>query len=608
MSEKGHNWLLVYPSKEKALEYLKSFCLTSTIYYACGYSVPIEGTEQHEVLIEHSVLCTPEKLRTRARIIIKQYGTRYSVFKKCVNPEKIFYEYGTRPTEQQNTMEDVISSFMDNEGDTESMYYKRYKTYLDSIRSKNSPLEGKVQLFGTLFIEKNILVYGGNEKKRNEYIEEITRGHSVYIKKTDKYWYKYQHEEFVIIKEISQLSFKKIISNLLTWSGIEEYEAEIYHNKIKMYPKDYRLIVSLKFDPTGLKKVSEEEKLLLSRFKIIELESDSISEENNEENKEDVNKNDSIKEQQKDISELIKGIDTSKAITENKPFTKTSCTKENKKENNKESKKVKLPKSDSKKKEKKETKKSKEKPKDTKKKSNKEEQNKEKKSETKTSTIIDLLKPVAIKSTNINSTSNNNNTTNKDKQEENKVLNIDELPPINNNKFDTIKKSDTITKEEKNINNNNLLLRKSTPYEETVSLETYQRIQNERPIKRTNSPMVGKTFEMNSINLNSFNDIMIEDDTSNDETKKINLDMNTNEEVIIQENPKELKHKVHHHSKERSNSQHKKHHKERHKEHHHKERNHTKEHHHTKESKKKEETKPKPSEVKKYRINLFEDF
>ena len=439
MSEKGHNWLLVYPSKEKAIEYLKIFCSTTTAFYACGYIITVEGIDQYEVLIEHSTLCSKEQLKTRSEIVIKQYGTRYSVFKKCVNIDTIFYEYGTRPTEQQNTMNDVISSFMDNEGDIESMYYKRYKTYLDSIRSKYSPLEGKVQLFGTSFIEKNILVYGGNEKKRNEYIEEITRGHSVYIKKTDKYWYKYQHEEFVIIKEISQLSFKKIISNLLTWSGIEEYEAEIYHNKIKMYPKDYRLIVSLKFDPTGLKKVSDEEKLLLSRFKIIELESDSISEESNEENKEDVNKNDSIKEQQKDISELIKGIDTSKAITENKPFTKTSCTKVNTKENTKESKKVKLAKSDSTKKEKKETKKSKEKPKDTKKKIDTKDT---KKNETKTSTIVDLLKPVAIKSTNSNNGNNSNSTinnNNKDKQKENKVLNIEDLPPINN-KFDTIKK------------------------------------------------------------------------------------------------------------------------------------------------------------------------
>ena len=542
MSEKGHNWLLLYPNKDKAIEYLKNFCSNTTAFYACGYTITIEGIDQYEILIEHSTLCSKEQLKTRSEIVIKQYGTRYSVFKKCVNIDTIFYEYGTRPTEQQNTMDNVISSFMNNEGDMESMYYKRYKTYLDSIRSKYSPLEGKVQLFGTSLIEKNILIYGGSEKKRNEYIEEITRGHNVYNKKTDKYWYKYQHEEFVIIKEISQLSFKKIISNLLIWSGSEEYEAEIYHNKIKMYPKDYRLIVSLKFDPNTLKKVSEEEKLLLTRFKIIELEKDEIEEENYERENEQNSKENEIN---KDITEIINSIDTNKAITENKPFTKKSTLKENNKESKKESKKVKLSKSDTKKKEKKETKKSREKPKDTKKKINTED------------------------------------TNNKD--------------------------NNTITKEEMNNNNNNntLLLRKSTPYEDTVSLETYQRIQNDLPIKRTNSPTIGNTF-----NLNSFTDIMIGEDTSNDETNKINLDTITMEDIIVQEKPKEHKHKSNHSSKENHNKEHLKEHK------------HTKEHHHHKkeklENKRKEITKPKKCttteklynefENKKYRINLLDEF
>ena len=562
MNEKGHNWLLVYPTKEKALEYLKSFCTNTTAIYACGYTVTIEGIEQYEVLIQHSVLYTIDKLKPKTQIVIKQYGTRYSVFQKCVNIETIFYEYGTRPVEKQNTMENVISSFMDNEGDTESMYYKRYKTYLDSIRSKYAPLEGKVQLFGTTLIEKNILVYGGNETKRNEYIEEITRGHHVYNKKTDKYWYKYQHEEFVIIKEISQLSFKKIVSNLLLWSGSEEYEAEIYHNKIKMYPKDYRLIVSLKFNPNTLKKVSEEEKLLLTRFKMIELENDENEEENN-------------KEEPNEVTKIIKSIDTSKAITDNKPFIRKKSN------NTKESKSVKLPKLYNNKEKKSIT-------------NNKSINTKEEsKNQNNSTSILQILKPTAIKDT----------TNEKDKKEESTLSTSNLLPPT----IQSIQRVSTIKKDEekeeskkreettKSSNTESIVLRKSTPYEDTVSFETYQRIQNEIPIKRTNSPILKKTIEFEDTN-----DMIIEEDTSNDETKKMNFENNTVDDIIIHEKKREHKHKSEHHNK--------------------KEHKHCKEHHHKKriENKKKEITKPKKCtttekiyneiETKKYRINLFDGF
>lgn len=580
MNEKGHNWLLVYSTKEKALEYLKSFCSNTTAIYVCGYTVTIEGIEQYEVLIQHSIVCTIEKLKPKTQIVIKQYGTRYSVFQKCVNIETIFYEYGTRPVEKQNTMEDVISSFMDNEGDTESMYYKRYKTYLDSIRSKYVPLEGKVQLFGTTLIEKNILVYGGNETKRNEYIEEITRGHNVYIKKTDKYWYKYQHEEFVIIKEISQLSFKKIVSNLLLWSGSEEYEAEIYHNKIKMYPKDYRLIVSLKFNPNALKKVSEEEKLLLTRFKMIELENDENEEENN-------------KEEPNEVTKIIKSIDTSKAITDNKPFIRKKSS------NTKESKSVKLSKPDD----------TKEKKSITNKKSitTKEESTNQNNS----TSILQILKPTAIK----DGTNEKDIINEKDKKEEGTLSTSNLLPPT----IQSIQRVSTIKKDEpkeeskkrdettKSTNTESMLLRKSTPYEDTVSFETYQRIQNEVPIKRTNSPILKKTIEFEDTN-----DMIIEEDTSNDETKKMNFENNTLDDIIIHEKKREHKHKSEHH--------HKKEHKKEHKKDHLKEHKHCKEHHHKKriENKKKEGTKPKKCttaekiyneiETKKYRINLFDGF
>ena len=569
MNEKGHNWLLVYSTKEKALEYLNSFCINTTAIYVCGYTVIIEGIEQYEVLIQHSIICTIDKLKPKTQIIIKQYGTRYSVFQKCVNIETIFYEFGTRPVEKQNTIEDVISSFMDNEGDTESMYYKRYKTYLDSIRSKYAPLEGKVQLFGTSLIEKNILVYGGNETKRNEYIEEITRGHHVYNKKTDKYWYKYQHEEFVIIKEISQLSFKKIISNLLIWSGSEEYEAEIYHNKIKMYPKDYRLIVSLKFNPNTLKKVSEEEKLLLTRFKMIELENDENDEENN-------------KEEQNEVMKIIKSIDTSKAITDNKPFIRKKSS------NTKESKSVKLPKLHNNKEKKSVL---------NKKNSNTKE---ESKNQNNSNNTLQILKPTAIK-----------DTTNK--KEESILSTSNSLPPIIQSvqQINTIKKDEqkeeNEKKEEKTKSNNteSTLLRKSTPYEDTVSFETYQRIQNEIPIKRTNSPILKKTVEFEDTN-----NMIIEEDTSNDETKKMNSENITLDDIIIHEKKREHKHKSEHH------------HKREHKKDHLKEHKHCKEHHHKKEkkneNKKREITKPKKCttaekiyneiETKKYRINLFDEF
>ena len=337
-----------------------------------------------------------------------------------------------------------------------------------------------------------------------------------------------------------------------------------------MYPKDYRLIVSLKFNPNTLKKVSEEEKLLLTRFKMIELENDENEEENN-------------KEEPNEVTKIIKSIDTSKAITDNKPFIRKKSN------NTKERKSVKLPKLDNNKEKKSIT-------------NNKSINMKEEsKNQNNSTSILQILKPAAIKET----------SNERDKKEESTLSTSNSLPPT----IQPIQRVSTIKKDEqkeeskkreetaKSNNSESILLRKSTPYEDTVSFETYQRIQNEIPIKRTNSPILKKTVEFEDTN-----DMIIEEDTSNDETKKMNFENNTLDDIIIHEKKREHKHKSEHQHKREHNKDHLKEHK------------HCKEHHHKKriENKKKEGTKPKKCttaekiyneiETKKYRINLFDGF
>lgn len=286
--ERGHNWLLVFYNEKSAREYFERRCKNNnSIVFSTLYSIKLENTIHYEILIFFYDLMNRSQISTTVQIMIKELGTTYSIYKRCTNGCTMIEKFGTEPKESDNTIQATIDTFRDGEGDTESIFYKRYPTFFNNIMQdartpipftgsqQSSQHESQIPSNEIASVtsapnDKNFFIHGGTEKSRMEYIENLTKGSSTYFKKSDKFWDGYKNQRYVIISEASNVSIKRIVDRINVWTMQDIFEAETRHRKFMVDPKMYILVISASWSLDALK-LDDDGKEVFSRFKTIDL-------------------------------------------------------------------------------------------------------------------------------------------------------------------------------------------------------------------------------------------------------------------------------------------------------------------------------------------------
>ena len=251
-TERGHNWILMFFKVEKAIQCAKDLEGEEYIDYIAVIKVEEEKMAHFEVLLLCNALVSKESLEEYKCVVIKQYGIDYDVYKNVMTDQEPLYEYGTPPvkeTDPEKMWIKLEDSFRNDEGDTQSYYYQRFAHHFDEIITESKRLKRCKTTFGNNTKLKNVFIFGGDELRRMEKVNEITHGHSVYMKKTDKYWDRYRNEEYIVIEHPSYTSFKRIFKYIAEWADAKAFEGRTRHKRFQINPNTYRLIIVTEWSP-----------------------------------------------------------------------------------------------------------------------------------------------------------------------------------------------------------------------------------------------------------------------------------------------------------------------------------------------------------------------